>query len=107
MKNIQVIDSAINCAYSIYQVEDDVFDLIFPNEGQDIEFIEDFEERVGIEKVNSVLRPAWSRMIREKSNVNGIHGTLFYELRDEKKRFYPNKRETDFDILGNMGRLQQ
>jgi len=40
-KNIQVIDGAINCHYPIYSIEEEYFNLIFPN-GQDIEFIEDF-----------------------------------------------------------------
>lgn len=30
-----------------------------------------------------------------KSEVRGIDGILFYELRDRKKRFYPNKRNSD------------
>jgi hypothetical protein len=34
----------------------------------------------------------------EKRSVNGIHGTLFYELKD-KKRFYPTKHETDLDAI--------
>ncbi|MEG7978457.1 MAG: hypothetical protein NY202_00600 [Mollicutes bacterium UO1] len=40
-KNIQVIDGADNCHYPIYSIEEEYFNLIFPN-GQDIEFIEDF-----------------------------------------------------------------
>jgi hypothetical protein len=40
-KNIQVIDGAINCHYPIYSIEEEYFNLIFPN-GQDIEFIDDF-----------------------------------------------------------------
>lgn len=47
MKNIQVIDGAINSAYAIFAVTEDEFKLIFPDYGQNIEFIEDMVERLG------------------------------------------------------------
>lgn len=57
-KNIQVIDGAINCHYPIYSIEEEHFNLIFPNsqEGQDIEFAKDFVSRVGERTGNKVLR---------------------------------------------------
>lgn len=48
-KNIQVIDGADNCHYPIYSIEEEYFNLIFPN-GQDIEFIDDFYKRIGKSK---------------------------------------------------------
>jgi hypothetical protein len=45
LKNIQVIDGADNCHYPIYSIEEEYFNLIFPN-NQDIEFIEDFIARI-------------------------------------------------------------
>lgn len=95
MKNIQVIDGAANCAYSIYQVSDEALSIIFPEEGQDVEFIDDLIDRLGEDKVGEILGPAWDRRV-EKRDVQGIHGTLFYEL-SFKKKYYPNKREADFD----------
>ena len=92
MKNFQVIDGAVNCAYTIYQLEDDEFLRIFP-EGQDVEFIKDVIARLGQKDVNAILSKAWQRRIA-KPDANGIHGTLFYQL-DEKKRFYPNRKEAD------------
>ncbi len=97
MKNIQVIDGAENCAYSIFAISDRGFKWIFPRAGQDIEFIEDFIRRVGKKKASEVLSPIWKNRL-EKRSVNGIHGTLFYELKD-KKRFYPTKHETDLDAI--------
>ena len=40
MKNIQVIDGAVNCVYDIFSATDEEFALIFPN-GQDIAFIDE------------------------------------------------------------------
>jgi hypothetical protein len=97
VKNIQVIDRAENCAYSIFAVSDRTFKAIFPGDGQDIEFVEDFIIRVGRKKAREMLDPIWRRRI-DKQNAKGIHGTLFYQLKS-KKRFYPAKREADLDDI--------
>ncbi len=94
-KNIQVIDGATNCAYSIYPVDAADFAKVFPGPGQDVEFIDDLIDRLGEAEADRLLSAMWGHRI-EKPDVRGIHGTLFYEL-EFKKRFYPNKRETDFD----------
>lgn len=96
MKNIQVIDGATNAAYSIYEISDKSFRLIFPGRGQDVEFIEDVVERLGEEKVAQLLPSLWSHRL-EKRNAAGIHGTLFFDL-SCKKQFYPNKQESDLDL---------
>lgn len=92
MKNIQVIDGGDNTAYDIFQATEEEFSLIFPD-GTDVEFVEDFIERVGEDVADRTLGPIWSRRV-EKPAVRGIHGTLFYELLF-KKKFYPNKRDSD------------
>jgi hypothetical protein len=99
-KNIQVIDGADNCTYSIFQVEESTFDEMFPGDGQDIEFIEDFFDRVGNEHAIRMLEKVWKNRI-DKPDVNGLHGTLFYGL-DFKRKFYPNKREADADDLSTL-----
>ena len=48
MKNIQVIDGAENCSFSVCLVDDDDFAIIFRPQ-QDVEFIEDLVQRVGEE----------------------------------------------------------
>lgn len=93
MKNIQVIDGADNCVYDIYQISTEDFDTIFPELNQNIEFIEDLEKRIGIEQITELNSRIWNNRI-SKSEVNGIHGTLFYQLL-EKKIFYPNKIDPD------------
>jgi len=93
MKNIQVIDGALNTEYLIYSVTEEEYNFIFPAKDQDIEFIEDLIDRSGDEKSGEVLRQVWLRPV-EKPNVTGIHGTLFYGLY-WKKNVYPTKRECD------------
>jgi hypothetical protein len=93
MKNIQVIDGAMNCSYDLFSVTEDEFAVLFPEIGQDIEFIEDVIGRVGDESLGRMMRNVWDRPVK-KSDVVGIHGTLFYELL-WKKKYYPTKRSTE------------
>lgn len=93
MKNVQIIDGADNCSYSIFQMTDEEFSRVFPEPGQDIEFIEDFLERDRHEAEGLDLSPVWSRPVA-KADVRGIHGTLFYELL-WKKKYYPTKRDDE------------
>jgi hypothetical protein len=100
MKNIQVIDGAINCAYDIYGATAEDFALIFPQPGQDIQFIEDLA--IGHEAINRALIRLWNNRL-DKKNVQGIHGTLFFDL-EAKKTFYPDRQETD--LTKNRSRPQ-
>ncbi|MGG6269826.1 hypothetical protein ACQ4M3_40625 [Leptolyngbya sp. AN03gr2] len=93
MKNIQVIDRAMNCAYDVYSATDEEFLKIFPEPNQDIQFNEDIEED---EEIRQILARLWKRRLK-KLEIHGIHGTLFYQL-PEKKQFYPNKRDSDLTV---------
>jgi hypothetical protein len=53
MKNIKIIDDADNCTYSIYEISDEQFSVIFPNEA-DVEFVEDLEHRLGREEFEKI-----------------------------------------------------
>jgi hypothetical protein len=44
MKNIQVIDGALNCTFSIFQATDEEFLLLFPDPRQDIQYAEDLPD---------------------------------------------------------------
>jgi hypothetical protein len=55
MKDIQIIDGALNATFSIFQATEEEFALIFPNE-QDIELSEDFHARVGDESALAISR---------------------------------------------------
>lgn len=83
----------MNCSYSIYQAQEEEFILIFPAPRQNVEFIDDFIERVGDDRADQILASLWGRRL-EKEKTQGIHGTLFYE-QSFKKQFYPNKSEDD------------
>ena len=98
MKTILVIDGAENCAYDHFQATDEFFALLFPGDGQDIEFIEDFCERHSNEDLKAEFEQLWERPVR-KREVNGIDGILFYGLLI-KKIYYPNKRDSDLDATG-------
>ena len=95
MKNIQIIDGAMNAAYAIFATTEEEFSAIFPEHEQDIEFIEDVIARIGDVETAKLMEPIWGRPI-PKREVFGIHGTLFYEL-TFKKKYYENKREPVID----------
>jgi hypothetical protein len=97
VKNIQVINGADNCTYDIYAATDEEFEEIFPN-GTDVEFSEDFFERVGEKRGIEITHPLWKRAVNKKE-AEGIHGTLFYKLH-HKKRYYPTKKESEMVALG-------
>jgi hypothetical protein len=93
VKNIQVIDGALNCSYSIFSVTDEEFCILFPGPDQDIEFIEDVVRRVGDLELGKMMEAVWGRPVK-KADVCGIHGTLFYEL-PYKKEYYPDKKSAN------------
>jgi hypothetical protein len=98
MKNIQVIDGALNCTFSVFVATDEEFALLFPEPGQEIQFAEDLAHLPAQEELASALSRIWERPIR-KRNVQGIHGTLFYGL-ERYKGIYREKREDGVDPRG-------
>ena len=94
MKNIQIIDGAVNATFSVFQATDEEFAAIFPDR-RDIELVEDLIERIGEEPASSVLTPLWSRPI-PKRDALGVHGTLFYNNEHRRHHIPPSKREVDW-----------
>jgi len=92
MKNIQIIDGAINCVYDIFAATDEEFSLIFPA-GEDVAFIDEVCARAKTAVLDEAFSNIWRRRI-SKRNVNGIHGTLFYE-NEQKKVYYPTRRDEE------------
>lgn len=88
MKNIQIIDGAMNCVFDIYQATDEEFALIFP-EGTNIAFSDEVWARGNNDLLSDSFKRIWGRRIK-KSDAMGIHGTLFYEL-EHKKQLYPTR----------------
>lgn len=93
MKFIQFIDGAENASYSIFAVTNADYKAVFPERGQNIEFVEDVVERLDPADAAALLARVSTHMV-SKSQVPGIHGTLFFGL-PEKRRWYPSKRESD------------
>ena len=96
LKNIQIIDGAANATFSVFQATEDEFAAVFPADGQDMEFIEDFIERIGDERAGQILTPVWERPIL-KREAQGIHGILFYKYENKRQYFPATKREVDWD----------
>ncbi len=92
MKNIQVIDGAVNCVYDIFAATEDEFWTIF-HSGQDVAFIEDVYAAGDASVLNAAFENIWKRRIA-KASALGIHGTLFYELQ-EKKVYYPTLKDEE------------
>jgi hypothetical protein len=92
MKNIQIIDGAVNAVFDIFQATEQEFNLIFPLY-QDIAFIDEVYERENPEILNLAFKSIWTRRIR-KTNAQGIHGTLFYQL-EKKKIYYPTRKDEE------------
>jgi len=98
VKNVQVIDGAENCTFSVFQMTDREFKAVFPG-GRDIAFIEDIIKRLGTKRASSsILRPVWDRPVLKKDIV-GLHGTLFYQFAKKKKYFPRSRREMDWNEL--------
>jgi hypothetical protein len=91
MKNIHIIDGALNCTFSLFQVTDEEFALLFPEPQQVIQYAEDLGSLVHQQEIDAALEQIWQRPIR-KQDAYGIHGTLFYEL-ERYKKWYREKRE--------------
>ena len=90
MKNIQIIDGAVNAVYDIFEATDDEFALMFPA-GTDIAFIDEIYAREDERELDTAFKELWTRRTR-KCDAMGIHGVIFYEL-PEKKAFYPGRRD--------------
>jgi hypothetical protein len=56
--------------------------------------IEDYISRVGENEANRTLSSLWERPIH-KSQVHGIHGTLYYDYKEKSGYLPESKREID------------
>lgn len=92
MKNILIIDGAVNCVYDVFSASDADYFLIF-KDFKDIAFIDEIHESGDELKLNAAFNRIRKRRIK-KSEICGIHGTIFYEL-DKKKVFYPTRIDED------------
>lgn len=94
---ILIIDGADNCAYDCFHADEELFYAIFPNDGQDIEFIEDFLEREPTDKYDATLAKMWNAPIAKKE-ITGINGVLFYGLLHKKHFIQTNGTATSMPM---------
>lgn len=92
MKHIQVIDGAVNCVYDVFAATTEEFEAIFPA-GQDVAFIDVVYAKGDSAKLDAIFNRIWARRV-QKAEMNGLHGTLFYEL-EEKKAYYPTRKDSE------------
>ena len=92
MKNIQLIERALNAVYDIYAAPDELFDLVFPP-GTDVAFTEEIKERPNASKVFEALQTIYRNRV-PKANAIGVHGILFHGLR-HKRQYYPTLRDEE------------
>ncbi|MER8564688.1 hypothetical protein NKH85_02510 [Mesorhizobium sp. M0924] len=104
MKNIQIIDGALNATFSVFEATEEEYAAIFPD-GRDMELAEDLFERLGEDEAGRVLAPLWGRPIL-KRDVLGIHGTLFYNNEYRRRHIPQSKREVDWDD-GSINQAQR
>ena len=90
MKNIQIIDGAENCVYDIFSATDEEFALIF-KVGKDVAFIDEVYDTGEEKQLDAAFNNIWQRRIK-KSDAQGVHGIIFYEL-DKKKVYYPTRND--------------
>lgn len=95
MKNILIVDGALNATFSVFQATNEEFATLFPN-GEEIDVIEDVIERTGEEVADAIFARVWKRPIL-KSATQGIHATLIWD--DPSRRDYlpASRREIDWD----------
>ncbi len=93
MKNVQVIDGGVNSIFEIYQISDEQFDMVFP-QNTDIAFLDEVNQRIDPNSNTSFWNEFYSKQIA-KPEVIGIHGTLHLFANDYVKRSFPNRCESD------------
>lgn len=94
MKNIQVIDGALNSTFPIYEISTDVFDIMFPDNA-DVVFLDEVEDRFDVLGIDDNI---WNQVYRhqvDKKTVVGIHGTLHLTGSPVSKVYFPTYRETE------------
>ncbi|MFN4011480.1 MAG: hypothetical protein ACK4K8_16130 [Pannonibacter sp.] len=97
MKNIQIIDGAENCTFSVFQATEEEFESLFPD-GRDIELIEDLIARLGETAAEALLTLIWQRPVLKREAL-GIHGTLFFDNMGRREHIPQSKREVDWDSM--------
>ena len=95
MKNVQVIDGAVNSTFDIYAISEDTYNVIFSN-GEDVVFLDSVEVR--LRSLNIDKEAFWQRFYRKKvlkKEVEGIHGTLHLTGSFCQEQYFPTHKENE------------
>lgn len=95
MKNILIVDGAVNATFSVFQATDEEFITLFPN-GEEIDVIEDVIERAGDTVAGEIFARVWERPIL-KSEAHGIHALVIYDEPSRRDFLPTSRREIDWD----------
>lgn len=93
MKNIQVIDGAANSIFEIYQVPNDLFDILFPN-STDIAFVDEIDKDDETREGKRFWNMVYQHPVNKK-RVAGIHGTLHLTASLVDKEYFPTRKEDE------------
>ena len=72
MKHIEIVDGALNSRFELYAVTDQVFDLLFPIEKDEI-YLEDLSKE--LQENAAFWDQVYAREV-DRRTVQGIHGIL-------------------------------
>ena len=72
MKHIEIVDGALNSRFELYAVTDQVFDLLFPAEKDEI-YLEDLSKE--LQEDAAFWDQVYAREVN-RHTVQGIHGIL-------------------------------
>jgi len=72
MKNVLIIDGALNSLYEIYMITDDMFERLFGFGKEEI-YLEELSEEL---QNDVAFWNAFYQVEVDKKNINGIHGIL-------------------------------
>ena len=86
---------AENATFSLFQATDGEFEVIFARQGQNLELVEDFVERVGEQAAGLTLASLWQRPIF-KEDVQGVQEPYSTAL-DTEPSIFPLECELDRD----------
>ncbi len=72
MKHIEIVDGALNSRFELYAVTDQIFDLLFPSEEDEI-YLEDLNKE--LQENTAFWDQVYAREV-DRRTVKGIHGIL-------------------------------
>ncbi len=93
MKNIQIIDGATNSVFEIYEIPDELFRSMFPD-NNDVAFLDDVGQILQEIGGDQVWNLVYKKRV-DKKQVSGIHGTLHLTGSYCKKEYFPTRKETE------------